>query len=186
MATKVGVETLVEKTGRYDMKLIEYASIQAAIQKYNETTRDQTAQIFTTRTNDFNSRGRNHPRGNFNNRGGQRPPNYQNYQQGNRNQYQNSNSRNQNYRPNYHRGRGNSNNRYQQYGQQYGQQNRYQQFDQRNARMFIAQPMPQNPDQMSNFQNVIQPQQLTPQPIIQNQQHTSAHPLVHTLGQFTQ
>lgn len=175
MATKIGIETIINKITDHDTKLImkasEFPSIQAAIQKFNEnTTNTPSAQIFSAQARNSHNRGRNNMRGNSNYRGGNRNSNFR----GNRNQYQNSNhSRYPNQRQNYSRGRGNFN-----------QPNRYQQqYDQRNARVFYTQPMQELPGQMINNGNMMQPQQQAPQSNMQ--QHPSGHPFVNTLGQFS-
>lgn len=174
MATKIGIETLINKITDHDTKLImkaaEFPSIQAAIQKLNETNPNTPpAQVFSAQARNEYPKGRNNVRGNFNFRGGNRNTNFR----GNRNQYQNSNhSRYSTHRPNFSRGRGNFN-----------QPNRYQQYDQRNTRVFYTQPMLEPPGQITNNGNMMQHQQLAPQP--NTQQHPSGHPFVNTLGQFS-
>lgn len=161
-------------TQKIVLKAAEFSSIQAAIQKYTESISTPTAQIFTTKANvrPFNSRGKHFSRGNFNHREGN---NYTNFS-GNGNRYHTTNQpRYPTHRHTYSRGRRNFNN-----------QNRFQQYDQKGARVFYTQPMPENNGHNSRVGNIMQQQQLEPHSTLQNQPHLTGHPFVSTLGQFSQ
>lgn len=109
MATKAGVETLINGITNAELKIIlkanEFGTIQKAIQKINETQPVQTAQIFTYKTQNSRGRGRGNYANNF-----QSPNNRSGYFQNNRsyqgnNYFQNSNNTRGNNRGQYnHRG----------------------------------------------------------------------------------
>lgn len=187
MATKAGIDTLICKTTDPDTRIIlkaaEFSSIQAAIQKVNESASAPTAQILSTQSSVNNShyRGRNYTRGNFSTRGGH----YRNTNlRFNRNQYQNQ-PRNFAFRQNYSRGRGNFHNST--HFQNYGPNSNFQNYGPRNARVLYTQHTQESSRTVTpNNGNMMQQQQIISRPAIQNDQHLSNHPVLATLGQFTQ
>lgn len=103
MATKAGVDALINGVSNSELKIIlkanEFNTIQKAIQKINETKTDQTSQVFSIQSNHQRGRGRK---------------NYNNFQNNNPNRYRSNNdyNRRDNYSNNFYRRgnfRGNSN-----------------------------------------------------------------------------
>lgn len=183
MATKMGVESLVNKATDSDtriiMKAAEFSSIQAAIQKFNESTSAPSAQILSTQSRKIHS-NRGYPtRGNYNynNRSGYRNTNHRQNQNGNQYQQRQYNQR-QNSRGNYHQGRGNYQN--QNRGQFHNQNQSYQGYNQGNARIYYtpAQMLPQNMHQQQSNTPIMTHSVSLP--------HVQPHPLGGTQGQYTQ
>lgn len=180
MATKAGVEALTAGVGDRDTKIIlkagTHADVKQAIQKVLENASNlPNAQLLP-----INGRYKNQHK--F--RGSGRNYGYNNSNNFNRNHLNfNSNhlSRNNSDRQYYNRSYNNRGRR-----GNFVQQNRYNQYNQRNARVYYAQPTPEDLGQSTNMGNVMQYQQPASPPRFQNQSNQSSHPLVNTLGQFSQ
>lgn len=188
MATKIGVESLVSKATDSDTRIVlkaaEFSSIQAAVQKFNESTSTPAVQIFNTQFRKVNSNRGYSGRGNTNHRFGYRNSNNRQFQNESQYQPRYSNQR-QNSRGNYHQGRGN-------YSNQNRGHYRYQNNNQGNARIFYTPAqLPQVP-----LQNM-QQQELNPPAMTHvlmppnmphgiNLPHVQPHPLGGTQGQYSQ
>lgn len=185
MATKTGVDTLINNSTNSDTRIIlkaaEFTSIQAAIQKFNESNfNTSSAQILSTQSsaNDSYSRQRNSNRGNFNYRGGNRNSNSRFHRPQNSYQFRQFSPRN------FNNSRGNYQNHYRYHNQNRGQHHR--QNNQGHNRMFYT-LAPQN--QQSQIPPSLMQQQSGNPPIMQhagNIPQLMPHPLGGTQGQFTQ
>lgn len=164
MATKAGIDALIEKTTNLEAKIIlsaaTFTSVADAVQKLNE----QSARINAAQVLKFSTNRQQRPFGrgpniqnNQNN-----SSNFQRYRQQNQNR-QNQNHQNQNYRnrQNYY---GNNNQGWR--GRNYQPQNQYNNSNNRNGRMFVAhQGNPLGPQQqhlVGGLQNNATPPQMQP------------------------
>lgn len=124
MATKAGVDTLINGVPNSEVKIIlkanEFDTIQKAIQKINETsTTEKTSQIFNVQSNYQRGRGRRNFRNNYQNNGSSRYYSNQNNDYNQRGNYSHNNNRRGsnrghynfrgNFRGNYQNGRNNYN-----------------------------------------------------------------------------
>ncbi|XP_062535414.1 uncharacterized protein LOC134204644 [Armigeres subalbatus] len=169
MATKKGVEALIDGVRNNDTKIIlkagTFTKISDATQKLMENDKPIPAQMFTISSTQQNNRGRNFNNGRGNGRG-----HFQNYR-GSQNNFQRNHPNRGNfsgYRGNLH-GRGNYNGR-----RPYHQRGHFLQRGHPNPHygMYVAQNIPQQLNQTPVFQpmqNNMQPSLLTHQPVQQTQ-----------------
>lgn len=183
MATKTGVDTLINNSTNSDTRIIlkaaDFPSIQAAIQKFNESNFNATtAQILNTQSSANTSYSRNRNiRGNFTNRGGNRNINFR------FNRNQNSYHPRQFSSRNFTNSRGNYQNQNHYQNQNRGQY--HHRNNQGNNRVFYTQT---HQDQNSQIPPNMMQQQSGNQPMMQHANiipHLQPHPLGGTQGQYT-
>ena len=200
MATKQGVDTLINGISNNDTKIIlragKFDKINEATQKVQECEQSKPAQaqVFMARGNQP-QRGRGNPRGNFNYQARRYNNPYRQYSNwSNENRF----NQNQNYR--FQRGQGNYRGRYgvPRYPNQFPQQQQQQQYQQRQQqypqRQQYQQPQQQRQLYYTNTnQSISQQQQENLQPTYQlpvqqntTQQQTNSNFLGGPFGQHTQ